>query len=129
MIEETECIFCSEDNSGRVFIDDDLGYARWDKNPVSLGHALIIPRRHVLSFFELETRELIDLYELLQKAKRQIDGLHKPDGYNIGINQGSSAGQTVEHLHIHLIPRYKGDVPEPRGGIRHVIPDKANYPQ
>jgi len=95
--------------------------------PVSQGHSLVIPRRHVGSFFELSDVERSDLLALLNQAKHELDALHQPDGYNIGINDGTAAGQTVQHLHIHLIPRYQDDVPDPRGGVRWVIPDKAVY--
>ncbi len=98
-----------------------------DGFPVSPGHSLVIPHRHVGSFFELLDAERNDLLTLLDQAKQTLDELHQPDGYNIGINDGVAAGQTVAHLHIHLIPRYQGDLPDPRGGVRWVIPDKAVY--
>jgi hypothetical protein len=91
------------------------------------GHTLIIPRRHVASFFETTDEERRAMLRLLDEAKAMLDREHKPDGYNIGINGGAAAGQTVMHLHIHLIPRYLGDRPDPRGGVRWVIPEKAAY--
>jgi diadenosine tetraphosphate (Ap4A) HIT family hydrolase len=98
-----------------------------DLYPVSPGHTLIIPRRHVGSFFELTADERGSLLGLLEAAKRELDVMRRPDGYNIGINDGPAAGQTVPHLHIHLIPRYQGDQPDPRGGVRWVFPDKAKH--
>lgn len=98
-----------------------------DGFPVSPGHSLLIPHRHTGSFFDLTEAERAGLLALLDLAKLQLDKLFEPQGYNIGINDGPAAGQTVPHLHIHLIPRYAGDLPDPRGGVRWVIPDKAVY--
>ena len=98
-----------------------------DGFPVSKGHTLVIPKRHVGSFFETTDEERADLLVLLNKAKVVIQEEFNPDGYNIGINDGPAAGQTVLHLHMHLIPRYKGDRNDPRGGVRWIIPEKADY--
>jgi len=98
-----------------------------DGFPVSPGHTLIIARRHVGSFFDLVGAEREGLLALLDAARAQMQQELLPDGFNIGINDGPAAGQTVPHLHMHLIPRYKGDVPDPRGGVRWVIPEKADY--
>ena len=98
-----------------------------DAYPISLGHTLIIPRRHVGSFFEISAGERTYLLALLDKAKAVVEQEFKPDGFNIGINDGPAAGQTVPHLHIHLIPRYKGDSADPRGGVRWIIPEMADY--
>lgn len=98
-----------------------------DGFPVSPGHSLIIPRRHLASFFELEPDERDGLIALLEEAKRRLDREFKADGYNVGINDGAAAGQTVPHLHIHLIPRFAGDQSDPRGGVRWVLPEKADY--
>jgi diadenosine tetraphosphate (Ap4A) HIT family hydrolase len=87
----------------------------------------IIPKRHVNSFFELSNEEIIAAYDLLKKAKKLLDKKFSPDAYNIGVNDGKAAGQTIFHLHIHLIPRYFGDVSDPVGGVRNVIPEKGNY--
>lgn len=102
-----------------MYIDD--GY------PVSPGHGLLIPRRHVQSFFDLSGEEQSDLLGLLGRARAALQAQHQPDGFNIGINDGSAAGQTVMHLHVHLIPRYAGDRPDPRGGVRWIFPEKADY--
>ncbi len=120
------CPFC-DPSKARVFLQDPLAIALWDGYPVSPGHALIIPRRHTPSWFDTTESERSALLTLIDSAKVIIDQRHRPDGYNIGINVGAAAGQTVFHLHIHLIPRFKGDVADPRGGVRHVIPAKANY--
>jgi diadenosine tetraphosphate (Ap4A) HIT family hydrolase len=98
-----------------------------DGYPITPAHTLIIPKRHVSSFFELEEEERETLFSVLEAAKeRLVDEFH-PDSFNIGINDGPEAGQTVPHLHIHLIPRYKGDVEDPRGGVRWIMPHKARY--
>ena len=98
-----------------------------DGYPVSPGHSLVIPKRHVGSFFEVTEVERAALLALLDRAKELIAEQHRPNGHNIGINDGAAAGQTVPHLHIHLIPRYDGDQADPRGGVRWVIPEKADY--
>lgn len=110
-------------------IVDSSDHAIWifDGFPVSLGHSLIIPKRHVLSFFDISFEEHLGMIALLNQARDTIEREHHPDGYNIGINDGRAAGQTVSHLHLHLIPRYRNDVADPRGGVRWVIPDKADY--
>jgi diadenosine tetraphosphate (Ap4A) HIT family hydrolase len=120
------CPFCQLPPE-RIDFANQHGMVIRDAFPVSPGHTLIIPRRHVGSFFEIDTPERDGLMTLLEEAKRRLDKEFKPDGYNIGINDGAAAGQTVPHLHIHLIPRYTGDQGDPRGGIRWIIPDKADY--
>jgi len=120
------CPFC-DPSEARVFLQDPLAIALWDGYPVSPGHALIIPRRHMPSLFDATEPEQSALLAMVNSAKAIIDQRHRPDGYNIGVNVGAAAGQTVFHLHIHVIPRFVGDVDEPRGGVRHVIPAKANY--
>ena len=121
-----ECPFCDPD-SDRTFYDGLLVRGLWDGFPVSPGHALLMPKRHVPSWFEASKEEQIELFEAIDFAKSIIDQQHQPDGYNIGVNVQEAAGQTVFHLHVHLIPRYRGDVADPLGGVRHVIPHKANY--
>ena len=120
------CLFCSIP-ADQVIIERPLAWAVRDSYPVSPGHSLIVPRRHVVTFFETTEEERLAMMKLLDEMKVRLDREHKPDGYNIGINSGAAAGQTVMHLHIHLIPRYKGDLPDPRGGVRWVIPEKAAY--
>ncbi|MCP5223539.1 MAG: HIT family protein [Thauera sp.] len=122
----SNCPFCQLEAACIVFSDDVTLVIR-DAFPVSPGHTLIIPRRHVGSFFELTPPERARMFELLTQAKAELDGTLQPDGFNIGINDGAAAGQTVAHLHLHLIPRYRGDTPDPRGGVRWVLPAKAKY--
>jgi diadenosine tetraphosphate (Ap4A) HIT family hydrolase len=98
-----------------------------DRNPVSPGHALVVSRRHVESFFETTAAEREAFLSLLDQAREHAEQTHSPTGYNIGINEGADAGQSVQHFHVHLIPRYAGDTKDPRGGIRWVMPDRADY--
>jgi len=120
------CPFCTPDPA-RVFLERELVLGLWDAFPVSPGHALLVPRRHVADWFEATTEERRALEEAIPLARDAILARHRPDGFNIGINIGEAAGQTIFHLHAHLIPRYRDDVPDPRGGVRHVIPSKADY--
>ena len=121
-----ECPFCniSED---RIIASNKLCLAFFDGFPVSEGHALVIPRRHVASFFDLTPEERSSMFALADRVKADIDSRFHPDGYNIGINVGLAAGQSIFHVHLHLIPRYQGDVENPKGGVRGVIPGKQNY--
>ena len=105
-----------------------LAFAVRDRFPVSPGHTLIVPRRLVATWFEATEAEQHALLALAAEVKRAFDaGPSPPDGYNLGVNVGEAAGQTVMHLHLHVIPRYRGDMDDPRGGVRHVIPGKGNY--
>jgi diadenosine tetraphosphate (Ap4A) HIT family hydrolase len=123
---ENTCPFCTLP-ANRIVLENFDGMVIDDGFPISPGHTLIIPRRHTGSFFDLSETERNSLLSLLEDAKRRLDKEFRPDGYNIGINDGSSAGQTVPHLHIHLIPRFHGDRADPRGGVRWIIPEKADY--
>ena len=123
---EVRCPFCALP-AERILILADEALVIRDAFPVSPGHTLVIPRRHIGSFFELSDAERTCMVELLAQAKAELDLSFQPDGFNIGINDGAAAGQTVQHLHLHLIPRYRGDVPDPRGGVRWVMPGKAKY--
>lgn len=120
------CPFC-ELPPNRIVAENEAAFIIRDGYPVSPGHTLVIPRRHVASFFEATSAERAAMLMLLDDAKITLDMTHAPTGYNIGINDGAAAGQTVPHLHLHLIPRYAGDLSDPRGGVRWVIPEKANY--
>jgi len=111
----------------RILHGDAYAVAIRDAFPVSDGHTLIIPRRHVASFFDLTPVERESLMVLLDWANSEVWSKFGPNACNIGINNGAAAGQTVPHLHVHLIPRYTGDMPDPRGGVRWVIPTKARY--
>ena len=120
------CPFCNLP-AERILHDNAHAVALMDAFPVSEGHTLIIPKRHVASFFDLMPAERNSLMELLDWANSDVLSRFGPDACNIGINDGVAAGQTVPHLHVHLIPRYAGDTPDPRGGVRWVIPAKAKY--
>jgi diadenosine tetraphosphate (Ap4A) HIT family hydrolase len=111
----------------RVISRGTLAIALWDGYPVNPGHALVASTRHVESWFELTTEERAAMLLLLDEVRGKVATGFHPDGFNIGINDGVAAGQTIPHVHIHLIPRYDGDSPDPRGGIRRVIRDRADY--
>jgi diadenosine tetraphosphate (Ap4A) HIT family hydrolase len=103
------------------------GFSIWDLFPVNPGHALVVPHRVAGRWWDLTPHEQAGLLELVARTRAVIDDLHQPAGYNVGFNDGATAGQTVSQLHIHVIPRYPKDVPDPRGGVRHVIPARGNY--
>ena len=119
------CPFCALPPE-RISDSNELALVIRDGFPVSKGHTLIIPKRHVSSWFDTSADERIALFTLLDQAKLILDNEFKPDSFNIGINDGVAAGQTVPHLHIHLIPRYKGDQEDPKGGVRWIIPGKVS---
>lgn len=118
------CIFCE---STEYIAENGLAYAIYDKYAVTPGHVLIIPKRHVEDCFSLTQEEEVALWSLLKEVKAKLQEELKADGWNIGINEGVAAGQTILHLHIHLIPRYFGDVERPEGGVRGVIPERQKY--
>ena len=120
------CPFCTLPQE-RIIDSNDLALVIRDGYPVSPGHTLVIPKRHIGSWFKITPEEQGAMLDLLGRAKAVLEEEFKPDGYNIGINDGPTAGQTVPHLHMHLIPRYKDDLEEPRGGVRWIIPEKAKY--
>lgn len=120
------CPFCNL-YASRIVLANAHAQAICDGFPISPGHTLIIPKRHVASFFELTPEEQAAMLDLLAGMHQLIQTDRNPDGFNIGINDGLAAGQTVMHLHIHLIPRYAGDQLDPRGGVRWIFPDKAAY--
>lgn len=121
------CPFCKVESEREIIASSSLSIAFFDGFPVSPGHALIIPRRHVASFFDLTKDEQQDMLKLMDCVKSILDEKYHPDGYNVGVNVGEATGQSIFHVHMHLIPRYKGDVSNPRGGVRGVIPSKQNY--
>jgi diadenosine tetraphosphate (Ap4A) HIT family hydrolase len=124
------CPFCKIErliNKDRIVYQDDTWIAIYDNYPVSQGHVLLIPKRHVETFFNLNMIEFGSLGVTIGIIKMILDKKFHPDGYNIGANCGEAAGQTVMHCHIHIIPRYKGDMENPRGGVRGVIPEKQKY--
>ena len=122
-----ECLFCRV-NPQHLVVEDELCYAAKDSFPVTEFHTLIIPKRHVANYFDLNLSEVSAMHEILVEMKRRIE--RKDDsvtGFNIGVNAGKDAGQSIFHVHVHLIPRRKGDVENPRGGVRGVIPHQQKY--
>lgn len=125
-MKDQNCIFCNTLKE-RSIAESELCFAIRDGFPVSEGHMLIIPKRHVADYFDLTEEEILAMQLMMKEIKLQLDEELNPDGYNVGINVNSAAGQTVFHVHMHLIPRYSGDVENPKGGVRGVIPDKQKY--
>jgi len=119
-----DCPFC---RARGAVLQNGLAFALFDNAPVTPGHMLLIPRRHVADWFETAPEERRDLLALADEARQWLLRERAPDGFNLGVNVGEAAGQTVFHVHLHLIPRYKGDVANPRGGVRGVIPARQNY--
>lgn len=121
-----DCPFCRPDPA-RVVASTDSALAIRDGFPLSEGHTLVVPRRHVASLFELNPDERAAVWELAAEVRADVDRKLAPDGFNVGLNDGEAAGQTVMHAHVHVIPRHRGDVDDPRGGVRWVLPRKAAY--
>lgn len=123
-----ECVFCGMPED-QIVLNEDLIFACLDKYPVSPGHTLIVTKRHVGSWFAASAEERKAIDDAIFKLKERLDVEYEPDGYNIGVNIGRASGQTIDHLHVHLIPRYRGDIDDPWGGVRGVIPEKRLYPK
>ena len=104
-----------------VVFENELAYVRPDSNALCLGHMLIVPKCHVENFFAMTAEEQAAVLRLLNQAQRYVEERHSPDGYNVGVNIGAAGGQSRMHVHVHLIPLYAGDVPDPRGGVRCVL--------
>ena len=122
-----DCLFCNIPPV-RIVLENELAYAVRDGYPVTEMHSLIIPKRHIQDYFDLTTEELIACDQLIRSLKDEISNSdNSVNGFNIGMNSGETAGQTIFHCHIHLIPRRTGDVDNPRGGVRNIIPDMGNY--
>ena len=126
MINHSFCHFCNLDSSSIILVNDHA-QAIYDGFPVTSGHSLIVPKRHIASFFEATKEEHAAMFDLLSEMRQLVLSEKRPNGFNIGINDGAAAGQTIMHLHIHLIPRYAGDTEDPRGGVRWIMPEKAPY--
>jgi diadenosine tetraphosphate (Ap4A) HIT family hydrolase len=120
-----DCIFCRIDRP--LIAETKLSIAFLDGFPVSSGHSLVIPKRHVVSLWEMNDDEYTDAFDLVRRVKDILQEKFPPQGFNVGVNCGEAAGQSVFHAHIHIIPRYTGDVPSPRGGVRNIIPGKGHY--
>ena len=125
MNDNNHCPFCILERE--IILETELSFAIFDGFPVNEGHALIIPKRHTANYFDLTFEEQVDCFELLNRVKLIVQEKYNPAGFNVGININEAAGQTMPHVHIHFIPRYDGDVEEPRGGVRGVIPERRNY--
>jgi len=121
-----QCPFC-ELHAGRIYLENDFALALPDGFPVAEGHTLVVPRRHVASLFDLPEDEQAALWKLVALVRAKLMAERTPDGFNIGVNDGVAAGQTVMHAHVHVIPRRQGDVADPRGGVRWIMPMKAAY--
>jgi len=121
------CPLCAAAELRDVLAANNHAVAFPDAYPVNPGHALIVSRRHVADLFDLSADEQAALWALLPIVKRALDEKHSPSGYNVGVNVGATAGQTVGHVHVHVIPRYEGDVEDPRGGVRWVLPNRADH--
>lgn len=119
----SSCELCAPNE---VVFENALAYVRYDNNSLSRGHVLVVPKRHVVNFFDMTIEEQSAVLALLNQAHTSSRALHSPDGYNIGVNIGEAGGQSRMHVHVHLIPRYAGDVPDPRGGIRCVLAGKKH---
>ncbi len=126
-VENIGCPFCNPESESELILESAMVYAIFDKYPVNKGHTLIIHKKHCANYFDLTFKEQSACWFVLNKVKELLKIRFEPDGFNIGINIGSKAGQTIDHVHIHLIPRYGGDVDDPTGGIRGVIPSKQKY--
>lgn len=124
---QTQCPFCQPDNEREIILETQEVFAIYDKFPVNPGHALIIPKIHQSDFFDLNDELQNACFRALNEVKKIVSFRFQPQGFNVGINVGETAGQTIPHVHIHLIPRYSGDVEKPRGGVRGVIPSKQSY--
>lgn len=124
-----KCFFCDiqKQEDDKKIIEKGDFFSRFDDFPISKGHAVIIPKSHVASIFELSSQQIQNLFFLIGETKKILKDKFSPNGFNIGINEGESAGQSIFHLHVHLIPRYIGDVKNPRGGVRNIFPKKADY--
>ncbi|ADC51472.1 cell-cycle regulation histidine triad protein [Alkalihalophilus pseudofirmus OF4] len=123
-MQNNQCPFCTIKD---YLFENKHAYAIYDRYPVTEGHILIIPKRHVADYFEATSTEQAALFELVHTARAFLNDTYSPDGFNIGMNCGEAAGQTIFHAHIHVIPRYNGDMENPRGGVRGVIPAKQSY--
>ena len=122
-----DCLFCNIPPV-RIILENELAYAVRDGDPVTEMHSLIIPKRHISDYFDLTKEELIACDQLIRSLKDEISNSdNSVNGFNIGMNSGETAGQTIFHCHIHLIPRRTGDVDNPRGGVRNIIPGMGNY--
>ena len=122
----TECMFCTLPETD-ILVENEMAVAIFDQFPVNKGHVLIIPKRHLASLFDATQEEIMGIWKLLEVVKAELDKQFQADGYNVGVNVGAAAGQTIFHMHVHVIPRYHGDVEDPRGGIRKIKKSLVPY--
>lgn len=122
-----QCAFCARIEAGEVALSKGNVVAFADEFPVSPGHTLVVPRQHQADFFALQESTQVEIWRLVTRVQQQLEVELAPDGFNIGVNVGAAAGQTVAHAHVHVIPRFAGDAADPRGGVRWIIPAKAAY--
>lgn len=121
---EKKCFFChlaKDPNKKKLILEDENFFSIYDDSPVSPGHAIAVPKNHIVSYFDLTMEQMEKMHGFILKVKAEIDKKHNPDAYNIGINDGTAAGRTIDHLHVHIMPRYEGDVENPRGGVRNLL--------
>jgi diadenosine tetraphosphate (Ap4A) HIT family hydrolase len=121
-----DCPFCTA-SPDRVWMETEIAWATPDMYPAADGHMLVVPRRHVASVFDLTPDEQSKLWDLVARVREHLQREHRPDAFTVGINDGLAAGQTIPHAHVHVIPRHLGDVPDPTGGLRGILPHKARY--
>ena len=121
------CPFCEKIERHEVCLEKELAVAFFDAFPVNEGHTLVVPRRHESNFFSLTEAEESAVWHAVRVVQEQLEARYAPAGYNVGVNVGDAGGQTIEHVHVHVIPRFAGDVDDPRGGIRWIIPARARY--
>jgi diadenosine tetraphosphate (Ap4A) HIT family hydrolase len=120
------CPFCSRVQKPEE-VSNELVESFADAYPLTTGHSLVVPRRHVASIFDLSEREYQILWATVWQVRQALESEYNPDGFNIGVNDGAASGQTIEHAHVHVIPRYSGDISDPRGGVRWILPERARY--
>lgn len=125
-MDQHDCPFCRLEKH-RIHLESEFAIALLDAFPVAEGHTLVVPKRHVASLFDLPEEEQAAVWGLVAVVRDKLMAKLKPDGFNVGVNDGAAAGQTVMHAHVHVIPRFKGDVADARGGVRWIIPSKAQY--
>jgi len=121
-----QCMFCTLPET-EILVENEMALAFFDKFPVNRGHVLIVPKRHLASLFDATMEEIMNIWKLLEEVQEELDKRFHPDGYNVGVNVGAAAGQTIFHMHVHVIPRYHGDVQDPRGGIRKIKRSLVSY--
>ena len=124
-----KCRICKiiKERSSEILLENEKFIAISDAHPVTKGHTIVTPKKHVVSFFDQTDEDEKELYQFLKELKIVIDKKNSPDGYNIGINDGRAAGRSIDHLHVHVIPRYSGDITEPKGGVRNLLGKNAPY--